>query len=163
FGLWLALAVVVADAPIDAGSPLRGALIAGSAAALALLTRSIGVAAGAGVAGVLLLVRQGPPRRAALAAPPGGVRPRGGGGGAAHARGIDPAMAINYGSYAEVVKQSGLSAWTRSIPDLARPVGTITLAWVGSRPLYLVFGIAALLVGVYGWWLVWRRSAIGFA
>ena len=163
FGLWLALAVVIADAPTNAGSAVRGAVLSGLAAALALLTRTIGVAAGAGVAGFLLVVRKVPLRHAALAALPVAVAAIGWGWWTtAHARGIDPAMAINYGSYAEVVKQSGFSAWARSIPDLVRPVGTITLAWVGSRPLYLVFGIAALLVGAYGWWLVWRRSAIGF-
>ncbi|HEY6174436.1 MAG TPA: hypothetical protein VIX73_08340, partial [Kofleriaceae bacterium] len=163
FGLWLALAVVAADAPPDSWSPARGAVVAGVAAALALLTRSIGVAAGAGVVAFLLLVRKLSPRRAALAALPVGL--------AAvawwwwtasHASGIDPAMAINYGSYAEVVKQSGLSSYAKSIPDLARPLGTITLAWMGSRPLYLLFGIAALAVGLYGWWMVWRRSAIAF-
>ncbi|HKE92338.1 MAG TPA: hypothetical protein VKB45_18535 [Gemmatimonadales bacterium] len=163
FGLWLALAVVIADAPTNPGSAVRGAVLSGLAAALALLTRTIGVAAGAGVAGFLLVVRKVPLRHAALAALPVAVAAIGWGWWTtAHARGIDPAMAINYGSYAEVVKQSGLSAWTRSIPDLVRPVGTITLAWVGSRLLYLVFGIAALLVGAYGWWLAWRRSAIGF-
>ena len=165
FGLWLALAVVVADAPTEAGSQTRRAVLAGSAAALALLTRSIGVAAGGGIVAFLLLVRKVSLRHAALAALPVAVAALGWGWwAAAHARGIDPGMAINYGSYAEVVKQSGLSAYARSIPDLARPLGTITLAWVGlgSRPLYLLFGIAALLVGAYGWWLMWRRSAIGF-
>ena len=163
FGLWLALAVVMADAPPNAESPARGAALAGSAAALALLTRSIGVAAGAGVVGFLLVVRKFSLRHAAFAALPVAIAALGWGWwAAAHARGIDPGMAINYGSYAEVVKQAGLRAYATSIPDLARPLGTITLAWVGSQPLYLVFGLAALLVGAYGWWIVWRRSAIGF-
>ncbi len=163
FGLWLAVAVVLADAPSGWASSARGAVLAGSAAALALLTRSIGVAAGAGVVGFLLFVRRASLRHAAFAALPVAIAALGWGWwAAAHARGIDPGMAINYGSYAEVVKQSGLTAWARSAPDLARPLGTITLAWVGSRPLYLVFGIAALLVGLYGWWVIWRRSAIGF-
>ena len=163
FGLWLALAVVVADAPSESGLSVRGPVLAGSAAALALLTRSIGVAAGAGVVGFLLVVRKVTLRHAAFAALPVAIAALGWGWwAAAHARGIDPGMAINYGSYAEVVKQSGLSAYARSIPDLARPIGTITLAWVASRPLYLVFGIAALLVGAYGWWVIWRRSAIAF-
>jgi hypothetical protein len=163
FGLWLALAVVVADAPSDSRSPARGLVLAGGAAALALLTRSIGVAAGAGVVAFLLVVRRVSLRHAAYAALPVAIAALGWGWwAAAHARGIDPGMAINYGNYAEVVKQSGLSAYARSIPDLARPLGTITLAWVGSRPLYLVFGFAALLVGAYGWWVMWRRSAIAF-
>jgi hypothetical protein len=163
FGLWLALAVVLADALPGASSPARGAVLAGSAAALALLTRSIGVAAGAGAVGFLLLVRKASLRHVALVVLPVAVAAIGWGWWtAAHARGIDPGMAINYGSYAEVVKQSGLSSYAKSIPDLARPLGTITLAWLGSRPLYLVFGVTALLMGMYGWWLIWRRSAIGF-
>jgi hypothetical protein len=163
FGVWLALAVVVTDATSASGSPARSAVLAGSAAALALLTRSIGVAAGAGIVGFLLVVRKVSLRHAAVAALPVAIAALGWGWWvAAHARGIDPGMAINYGSYAEVVKQSGLSSYARSIPDLARPLGTITLAWVGSRPLYLAFGIAALLVGAYGWWAMWRRSAIAF-
>jgi hypothetical protein len=163
FGLWLALAVIVADAPSGSRSPAKGPVLAGSAAALALLTRSIGVAAGAGVVGFLLVVRRVSLRHAAYASLPVAIAALGWGWwAAAHAGGIDPGMAINYGNYAEVVKQSGFSAYARSIPDLARPLGTITLAWVGARPLYLVFGLAALLIGAYGWWVVWRRSAIAF-
>lgn len=163
FGLLLALAVIVADAPPARWSPGRAAALAGVAAALALLTRSIGVAAGAGVVLFLLVARKVPLRQAALAALPVALAALGWGWWTTvHAAGIDPGMAINYGSYAEVVKQSGLSAYARSIPDLVRPLGTITLSWVGSRPLYYVFGIPALLVGLYGLWIVWRRSAIGF-
>jgi hypothetical protein len=163
FGLLLAIAVAMADAPPSRWSPGRAATIAGVVAALALLTRSIGVAAGAGVVMFLLVVRRVPLRQAALAALPVAIAAVGWGWWTtAHAAGIDPGMAINYGSYAEVVKQSGLSAYARSIPDLVRPLGTITLSWVGSRPLYYLFGVPALLVGLYGLWIIWRRSAIGF-
>jgi hypothetical protein len=163
FGLLLVLSVIVADAPPARWSPGRAATLAGVAAALALLTRSIGVAVGAGVVLFLLVVRKVPLRQAALAALPVAIAAAGWGWWtAAHAAGIDPGMAINYGSYAEVVKQSGLSSYARSIPDLVRPLGTITLSWVGSRPLYYLFGIPALLVGLYGLWIIWRRSAIGF-
>ena len=163
FGLLLAVAVVLADAPPATWSPARGAMLAGLAAALALLTRSIGIAAGAGVVLFLLVGRKVTLRQAALAAFPVALATAvWGWWTAVHARGIDPGMAINYGSYAEVVRQSGLSAYTRRIPDLVRPLGTITLSWTGSRPLYFVFGFAALLIGLWGMWIVGRRSAIGF-
>src|SRR3989442_11310970 len=48
----------------------RGALLAGVAAALALLTRSVGVAVGAGSVLYLVLVRGAPWRRTALAGGP---------------------------------------------------------------------------------------------
>lgn len=163
FGLLLALAVLLADVAPARWSPARGALVAGCAAALALLTRSIGIAVGAGIVGFLLLARRAPLRQAALAVLPVALAAVGWGWWTTlHAAGIDPGMAINYGSYAEVVKQSGLSAYARSVPDLVRPLGTILLAWLGSPPLYLLFGIAALAVWLYGLWTVWRMSAIGF-
>lgn len=163
FGLLLALAVVVADAPPERWSPARAALAAGLAAALALLTRSIGVAVGAGVVAFLLVARKAPLRQVALAALPAAIAAMGWAWWTtAHASGIDPGMAINYGSYAEVVKQSGLSSYARSIPDLVRPLGTILLAWLGSQPLYYLFGLAALVVWLYGLWIIWRASAIGF-
>jgi hypothetical protein len=162
FGLLLAIAVIVADAPPARWSPATAATLSGVAAALALLTRSIGIAVGAGVVLFPLLVRKAPIRlvlRAAL--PVGAAAVAWGLWTTLHAAGIDPAMAINYGSYAEVVKQSGLSAYARSVPDLVRPLGTILLAWVGSPSLYYLFGIPALLVGLFGLGLMVRASSIG--
>ncbi len=162
FGLLLVVAVILADAPPAHWSPGRSATLAGVAAALVLLTRSIGVVSGIGSVVFLLYARKVPLRQAALAALPAALAIVGWGlWTTAHAAGIDPGMAINYGSYAEVVKQSGLTAYVRSVPDLVRPLGTITLSWVGSRPLYYLFGIPALLVGLYGLWIIRGKSAIG--
>lgn len=162
FGLLLVAAVILADAPPATWPPARAAALAGGAAALALLTRSIGIAVGAGVVLFLLVIRKASLRQAALAALPVGVAVAGWTWWTtAHAAGIDPAMAINYGSYAELVKQSGLGAFVHNVPDLVRPLGIITLSWVGSRPLYYLFGIPALAVGLYGLWGMLRASAIG--
>src|SRR5260370_5657786 len=76
FVVLLVLAIAWTDLPPAGWSPGRAALLAGAAAALALLTRSIGVAAGAGDGLFLLRLPRAPlpalgPARppAALAAP----------------------------------------------------------------------------------------------
>jgi hypothetical protein len=162
-------AVVLVDSPPPRWRPGTAALLAGSAAALALLTRTIGVAAGAGIVLYLLLVRRAPMRQAALAALP--VLLAAGGWAlwtAAHRAGIDVGMAINYGGLSEVVRQTGLGAFGRRAPDLVRPLADITLAWLrGIVPgapdlLFYLFAVPSLLVGCYGFWLLLRRSAIGF-
>ncbi len=162
FAVLLAATVIVADR--DAPEhPLRTAAIAGCWAALALLTRTIAVAAGAGLPLFLLLVRRRPLREAIVAGLPVGLAAAAWGAWTlAHRSGIDPAMAINYGSYGEVVQQSGLGAFGRSAPDLVRPLGAITLGWLPYWWLYYLFGVPALAVGLYGFWLLARRSAIGF-
>lgn len=165
FGLLLAATVLLADTPLPTSrwSPATMATLTGVAAAAVLLTRSIGIVAGIGSVVFLLVVRRAQIRHAALVALPVAVAAVGWGlWTTTHAAGIDPAMSINYGSYSEVIRQNGLAAYAHAIPDLGRPLGRITLAWVGTRPLYYLFGIPALLVGVYGLWLLWRRSAIGF-
>src|SRR5207247_3612 len=68
FALLLAAAVILADAPPAWVSPSGSAALAGLAAALALLTRSIGVAAGAGIVLFLLHARRAPLRVALGAA-----------------------------------------------------------------------------------------------
>lgn len=159
FGVLLATAVILADeapAPVSAG-------LAGLAAALALLTRSIGVAAGVGVVLFLLVVRRGPWKRALVAASP--VLLAGLGWGLwvlRHRGGIDPAMAINYGSYIEPVKQAGLGIFGRAARDLPRPLGDLALGWLPVPWLYYLFGAAALVVGIVGLARLLRRSAIGF-
>ncbi len=70
FALLLALAVILADRPPARSAPSVGALLAGVAAGLALLTRSIGVAAGAGIALYLLVARRAPWSRVAIACVP---------------------------------------------------------------------------------------------
>src|SRR5438132_4623734 len=70
FALLLAAAVILADAPPAWLSPSWSAALAGLAAALALLTRSIGVAVGAGIVLFLLHARRAPLRVALGAAAP---------------------------------------------------------------------------------------------
>jgi hypothetical protein len=155
FAVLLAAAVVFAD---------RGASpwLVGTAAALALLTRSIGVAAGAGIA-CFLLERRAPWRGVAKTLVPLAVA------GAAwglwvvtHERGIDPALGLNYGSYGEILRQAGLSALGVSAPDLPRPLEVIALGWIPVRWIYHVASAGALGVGLYGLALLTRRSAVGF-
>ncbi|MGH7520648.1 MAG: glycosyltransferase 87 family protein [Gemmatimonadales bacterium] len=154
FGLLLACAVVAAD---------RGdrPWIVGGAAALALLTRSIGIAAAAGIA-CFLFTRVS--RKALLTAmiP---VLVAGAAWGlwvGAHARAVDPWLATTYGSYGAVLRQTGLSALGVSARDLARPLEAITLGWIPIPWLFVIAATAALGVGLYGLVLLSRRSAIGF-
>ena len=153
FALLLVAAVVLAD-----DSPAW----AGVFAAAALLTRSIGVAAGAGI---LLYAwrRRASLKNLARFAVPVFVA------GAAwglwvlrHKAGIDPAVASDYGSYFETVKSAGLGALGSSTSDLPRPLSVLTLNWVPSRVVYYALGIPALLVGLYGLVLLCRRSSIGW-
>jgi hypothetical protein len=163
FGVLLALAVIMADSPPARWSPATAAVMAGSAAALALLTRTIGVAVGAGIV-LFLMVRRVPLKRALLAAAPVALAAAMWGAWTAmHRSGIDPAMAINYGSLSEVIKQSGFAAFGSRAPDLARPLGVITLGWVPVRPLYYVFSAAGLAVWLYGFREILQRSAIGLS
>jgi hypothetical protein len=155
FAVLLAAAVIFAD---------RGASpwLVGTAAALALLTRSIGVAAGLGIA-CFLLERRTPWRGAlktlaplAVAAVAWGLWV------VTHERGIDPALGLNYGSYGEILRQTGLSALGVSAPDLPRPLEVITLGWIPVRWVFHVTAAATLGVGLYGLALLTRRSAVGF-
>ena len=188
FGVLLALTVMYADRASDPGNPShspegrgsegvrtegsgepgvrRWALIAGLFAALTLLTRTIGIAAGAGALVYMgvrtwqdrpkhyaLLLRAGIPIAvAALGWLAWTMIQRGG---------IDPALAINYGSYGEVLRQTGLGALGSAIADLPRPLYSITLAWL-PRGLALAMGVAAAATSLYGLWLLCRRSSIGF-
>jgi hypothetical protein len=155
FAVLLAAAVIFAD---------RGASpwLVGTAAALALLTRSIGVAAGVGIA-CFLLERRAPWRGVARTLVPLAVAAAAWGlWVVTHERGIDPALGLNYGSYGEILRQTGLSALGVSAPDLPRPLEVITLGWIPVRWLYHVAAAAALGVGLYGLALLTRRSAVGF-
>ena len=155
FAVLLAAAVILAD---RGGSPW----LVGTAAALALLTRSIGVAAGAGIA-CFLLERRTPWRNALKTFVPLAVAAVGWGlWVVTHERGIDPALGLNYGSYGEILRQTGLSALGVSAPDLPRPLEVITLGWIPVRWVYTVAAAASLGVGLYGLALLTRRSAVGF-
>jgi len=154
FSLLLACAVIAAD---------RGARpwMMGVAAALALLTRSIGVAAAAGIA-CFLFTRVS---RKTLVAAMMPVLVAGTAWGlwvATHAPAIDPWLGTTYGSYGEVLRQTGLSALGVSARDLPRPLEAITLGWIPLRWLFVIVATAALGVGLYGLVLLTRRSAIGF-
>jgi hypothetical protein len=166
FALLVAVTVVLADVAGDVPRrPAVASLLAGAAAALALLTRTIGIAAGAGVVGYLLLVRRVPPRRALLAAVPITFAAAAWGWWTlAHRAGIDPALAINYGSYGEVMRQAGFRAFGASALDLPRPLGAIMLEWLSAvRPVQWLCGLLALVVLAYGLWLLLGRSSVGLS
>ncbi|HYK83266.1 MAG TPA: hypothetical protein VEU55_09000 [Gemmatimonadales bacterium] len=160
FAVLLAAAVMLADRP--GPTPLE-ASAAGLAAALALLTRSIGVAAGLGIVLFLVAVRRAAWKTTVGAALPVVVA---GLGWAlwllGHGRGLDPDLAADYGTYGDILRQTGLSALGSSTLDLARPLGVLAFAWVPARWVYYVLGLPALAVGLYGLYLLARRSAIGF-
>jgi hypothetical protein len=154
FGALLAVAVVAADRSTRPW-------LAGVAAALALLTRSIGIAIVAGILCFLLLHRA--PRRVAIAVALPGVI-------AAlvwglwvvtHAHQIDPALALNYGTYLSPVAQAGLSTVAVNIRDLPRPLEVLAFGWIPVFWLYSILAITALAIGLYGLWVVSRRSSIG--
>lgn len=154
FGVLLAAAVILADR--DA-SPW----LVGSAAALAMLTRSIGVAAAAGIV-CFMLERRAPARRiAAMLVPVVVTGTAWGMWVLTHKADMDPALALNYGSYDEVLRQVGFAALGVSAPDLPRPLGALTLGWVPWPWLYFLIGGAGLVVGLYGLVLLARRSAAG--
>jgi hypothetical protein len=155
FGVLLAAAVILAD---------RGASpwLVGAATALALLTRSIGVAAGAGIA-CFLVARRVPLRTLGAMLAPVAVAALGWGlWVVSHEKGIDPALALNYGSYGAILRQAGLSALGVSAPDLPRPLEALTLGWIRFPWIYHALATAMLGVGLYGLALLSRRSAIGF-
>lgn len=154
FAVLLAVAMITVD---------ERPWIAGTAGALALLTRSIGIAIIAGMCCHLLLRRA--PRRALVAVVvPGAV--------AAvlwslwvatHARQIDPEIALGYGTYFAHVSQAGLSAIKGNVQDLPRPLEALAFGWIPLRWLYDTLAALSLGVGLYGLWLVLRRSAIGWS
>jgi hypothetical protein len=155
FAVLLAAAIILTD---------RGASpwAIGTLTALAFLTRSIGVAAAAGVA-CFLIARRRPLVEIAKMATPVAVAALGWGIWVlVHAKGIDPALALNYGSYGAILGQTGLSALGVSAPDLPRPLEVLTLGWIPNRWIFHVLATAALGVGLYGLALLSRRSAVGF-
>lgn len=162
FAVLLAAAVILADQAPESDGSVRPAALAGVAAALALLTRSIGIAAGAGVLLFLALVRRATRRTVLIAALPVAIAALGWALWIVGQRGgIDPAIAADYGTYGDVLGQVGLGAVVSSTLDLARPLGVLTLGWVPSFAVYYLLGIPALAVGLYGLIVMLRRSAIG--
>ena len=157
FGLLLALAIVMTDAIPGT----RTLWVAGAIAALALLTRSIGIAVVAGAV-CFLLARRVPPRSwGALLIPPLGAAVAWGIWVAIHAGKIDPALALVYGTYGAPLREAGFSAVSGNVRDLSRPLELLAFGWLGIRWLYVLLATVALGVGLYGLYLVTRRSAIG--
>jgi hypothetical protein len=156
FALLLVVAIVAIDR-VDAP------WIAGAATALAFLTRSIAIAIVAGGACFLLARRVRPPLSSIwpMIAVPAGAMLAWGIWVALHQRGIDPALALGYGSYAGPVRQAGLSAIRANVPDLSRPLEVLVLGWIPIRWLYEVLATLAVGIGLYGLVLLSRRSAIG--
>jgi hypothetical protein len=130
----------------------RGILVAALAGALAgasALTRSIGIAVIAGIVATLLAARR---PRAALAAgsvaalllAPWSIWV------AAHHAQLDPAIAANYGTYGDLLRQSGW-AWLSpaSLGDLGRPLGVIALPSAALlRAVLALPALALLLAGI---------------
>jgi hypothetical protein len=137
--------------------------IAGAVAALALLTRSIGIAVVGG--GVCLLLLRRAPFRAwrALLVPPLIAALGWSIWVATHAGGIDPALQLVYGTYAAPLSQSGLSALARNVGDLPRPLAALAFGWIPVRWVFILLAGAAVGVGLYGLALLSRRSSIGFS
>ena len=148
FALLLTGAVILADRSPATWSRWQGPFAAGALAALALLTRSIGVAAGGGI--LLFAWRKGANLRqlAWVALPVFAAGLAWGLWVLRHKAGIDPAIASDYGSYFETVKSAGLGAMGSSTTDLPRPLSVLTLNWVPSRTVYFALGIPALFGGV---------------
>lgn len=166
FALLLALTVFCADRATE-GPPPRWAIAAGCFAALTILTRTIGVAAGFGAV-VFIGLRTWRDRPAHFKHLLGAGVPAAAAAIAwfswtlTHRGGIDPALAINYGSYGEVLKQTGLGALGGAIADLPRPLLAITLGWLPgvAGP---AFGLLAGGIALFGMWIAARRSTIGLA
>jgi len=162
FGVWLAAAVILAGAPPARWSSRTAGALAGVAAALALLTRSLGIAAGAGIAVYLAMVRRAQWVDVLAAVAAVGVAAAGWGAWVIrHAGGIDPALAMNYGNYFETVRQAGLGVFRASARDLPRPLADLVFGGLPT-PLYDLLGAVALAIGLYGLARILPRSPIGF-
>ena len=155
FAVLLALAVVATDQQ-------KSPWLIGVAGALALLTRSIGIAIIAGVV-CYLLVRRTPVRTLVPVVVPAGVAAIGWSlWVAVHRNQIDPALALGYGTYFAHLSQAGISAIATNVPDMSRPLEALAFGWIPVRWLYEIVSMLALGIGLFGLALFTRRSAIGF-
>jgi hypothetical protein len=149
-----------ADAAGDGASGRRrdaAALLAGVLAALAALTRSIGIAVVAGVVVPLLLARRW---RAAVAAavPPALALGAWAAWVATHRAGIDPAIAANYGTYGDFVGQGGVQGVSvQALGELLQPLGAITLGMLPA-PARAMIGLPVLVVTAAGLGVMLRRA-----
>jgi len=168
FSLFVVVAIMLADRPPAQLRREHAALVSGTAAALAFLVRSIGIAAGIGVlVHLFATARAGQGPRAAwrlvgLAAVPIVVALVSWATWVArHAHEIDPLLAADYGSYFSFLQGMGAATLGASLADLPRPLAVLTLGWIPSRLAYFLLGIPALaigFVGIAGWT---RRTAAG--
>ncbi len=168
FSVLLVVAIVAADSLT--GCPLstswRGGQgvriwLAGAAGALALLTRSIGIAVIAGVV-CFLLLRRAPRRVVTAVALPGLVAALLWGlWVATHARQIDPALALGYGTYFAHLSQAGLSAVPVNARDIWRPLEGLTFSWIPVVWLYVIVAMVSIGIGLYGLFVLSRRSSVG--
>ncbi|HEX4633626.1 MAG TPA: hypothetical protein VH163_07340 [Gemmatimonadales bacterium] len=161
FTLTLAVTLVLGDRPAAEWSGGR-AWGVGLLAAAALLLRSVGLAALAGLLVVAWRMRL--PRRHVLAvAMPSLVAGLGWGLWVmVHQAGIDPAIRPDYGSYLEIVHDAGVRTFVGSLTDLPRPLSVLTLNWVPATWVYYALGIPALVVGGWGICVLTRRSLLGW-
>ena len=155
FAVLLAVAVIATDQQ-------KSPWLVGAAGALALLTRSIGIAIVAGVVCFLLLRRV--PLRALVpvVVPPVIAAIAWSLWVAVHRSQIDPALALGYGTYFAHLSQAGLSAIGTNVPDMSRPLEGLAFGWISVRWLYEIVSLLALGIGLFGLALSTRRSAIGF-
>ncbi len=169
FALLTVCAVALADEAPGRLGARGGAAAAGTAAAAALLVRSIGVAVCVGVVAQVWRSARGVRGRSAVgdaawAAAPCLAAAAGWAGWVwAHRGGLDPLLAIDYGSYGSLVSAGNLQGAGRGVVDLVRPVAVLTMNWVRTPLLYYVCGAPALAVGVCGLARLAKRSAIGMA
>ena len=155
--LFLLLMVGAAAAADRPGITLKGALVAGTLAGLAVLTRSIAISVVGGVA--LALWLRGERYRAAAAL------------GAAvvvtvpwlawtasHAHEIDPRIAANYGTYLTDARQAGIGAFIHGMNlGALAPVARLTIPIL---PLWLWYPLTLLLLGLILWGAVrvWPKA-----
>ena len=161
FTLTLALTLVLADRPAVEWTPAR-AWGVGLLAAAALLLRSVGVAALAGLLVVAWRMRLGRRKVVAILVP---AVVAGLGWGLwviAHRAGIDPAIRPDYGSYLETVHDAGVRTFVGSLTDLPRPLAVLTLNWVPATWVYYGLGLPALFVGGWGLCVLTQRSLLGW-
>ena len=159
FGVLVAAVIIVTDS----SSGVRSSWIAGTVAALALLTRSIGIAVVAGAV-CFLLARRAPVRVWGVLLLPPVVAALGWGiWVATHAGQVDPALALVYGTYGAPLTEAGFSAVAGNVRDLSRPLGVLAFGWINVRWLYVLLATMALGVGLYGLVVLSRRSTIGWS
>jgi len=156
FAVLLAIAVVATDQQ-------KSPWLIGIAGALALLTRSIGIAIVAGVVCFLIVRRrQGVRTLVPIVVPPVIAAIGWALWVAAHRSQIDPAITLGYGTYFAHLSQAGLSAIGTNVPDMSRPLEGLAFGWIPVRWVYELVSLLALGTGLFGLALFTRRSAIGF-